>query len=120
MTNDRYLVFRGDDYYPGQAWDNFVGSANEIRQAVYIAINETNKEGESPLTGGGDWYQVVDVWSYRVICQGTFTYAEIVVESDIVLDFVNEHVKVTGLPVKVLRKVTCLAVDVKGLVNSNS
>lgn len=46
----RYLVFRGDDYYPSGGFKDFKASYDTLEEAV-----------ESAKSSSGDWAHVVDV-----------------------------------------------------------
>jgi len=107
--NDKFLVFRGDDYYPAGGWGDYIGSSNDIRGAVLIAINTLDSEGHAPINGHCEWYHIVDIHAPGIVFQGVFEYAWIEVISDVPLDYESEHstVAVNGVPIKVLAKVTC-------------
>ena len=107
-TNNRFLVFRGDDYYPHGGWADYIGSADEIRDAVHIAIDDLDKDSRSPMTGDGEWYHVVDIWSSKIVCEGEFSYRTIAVETNLSLDYERQNARVQGLSIKVLCKVTCV------------
>lgn len=100
----RYLVFRGDDEYMKGGWGDFVGSANNVENAVHVATTHPNSDDESPITGQGDWYHIVDVMVYqRVVLEGTFQYGTVEVSSDTL----DDGSSVDGLEFKVLESVTC-------------
>lgn len=47
----RYLLFAGDDYYPGGGWDDFMGSFDTIEECQAFGTDTKR---------GFDWYQIVD------------------------------------------------------------
>lgn len=47
---NRFLVFVGQQYYPGRGWVDFVGSAFSEHEALMLAASRK-----------GDWWQVVDL-----------------------------------------------------------
>lgn len=54
-----YLVFAGQDYYPGRGWENFVRAARTLDDALEIAASAT-----------GDWWQVVELETFEVLREG--------------------------------------------------
>jgi len=99
----RYLVFRGDDEYMRGGWHDFVGAVDQLSTAVEIATTQP-VEGESPLTGQGDWYHIVDTEKRKVVLKGVFEYTAITINSDRPLDDGSD---VDGLEITVLESVTC-------------
>ena len=52
----RYLLFCGDNYYPGGGWEDFVGAYDTIRECILVLVDQHS-----------DWYQVVDSQIMREI-----------------------------------------------------
>lgn len=53
----RYLLFCGDNYYPGGGWEDFVGSYDDMCDAV-DAVTAKN----------WDWYQIIDAINGTGFC----------------------------------------------------
>ena len=52
----RYLLFSGDNYYPGGGWNDFKGAFNTVEEAV--------QHGDKL---GYDWYQVVHLTTLEIV-----------------------------------------------------
>jgi hypothetical protein len=59
---ERYLLFKGDAYYPSGGWHDFKGSFSSIEAAVdhVISLGITSM----------DWYHVVDSTTGEIVKQG--------------------------------------------------
>ena len=47
----RYLLFAGDNYYPGGGWEDYVDSYNSVAEAIAALGADSRKR---------DWFHVVD------------------------------------------------------------
>jgi hypothetical protein len=59
VMTKRYLMFRGDVYYPLGGWSDFVGAFDSVDAAL-----EENKRFPKPP---GHWFQIVDLLSMLVV-----------------------------------------------------
>jgi hypothetical protein len=53
-----FLVFTGEEYYPGGGWSDFQGTAETVEAA------RTKVEA---VMGNDDWYQIVDGGSLKIV-----------------------------------------------------
>lgn len=103
----QYLVFRGSDYYPSGGCNDLVGSAESLREAVYIAVSGTDSEGRSAYSHCFDWFNVLDVFTGKMVMLGKFRYGLAPVESDVDLGVETDVYREKELSVQVLTKVIC-------------
>ena len=59
---NRFVLFAGLAYYPLGGWQDFVRSSSDLRKAL-----PSMKDA-----GDNDWWQVVDLNSNKMICEGGF------------------------------------------------
>lgn len=64
MRMKRYLVFAGQEYYPGGGWMDFRGAFDELQDALVLA--KSTVTGELSL----DWVQVVDLQEMKEVATG--------------------------------------------------
>lgn len=56
-----FLVFTGEEYYPGGGWSDFQGTAETVDAARAIV---------EAVMGNDDWYQIVDGGSLKIVEEG--------------------------------------------------
>jgi hypothetical protein len=54
---NQFLLFAGDEYYPGGGWSDFRGSFKTVEEAEEKAIKPTDREWAS---NSYDWWHIVD------------------------------------------------------------
>lgn len=99
----RYMVFRGEDDLVKGGWSDYVGAEGNLQAAIRMAVTQPNTDGESPLTGQGEWYHIVDMVEQRVVIEGMFYYTTVTVDG-------WEDGDIDDIPV--LESVTCDVVGV--------
>jgi hypothetical protein len=61
----RFLVFSGEDFYPGGGWKDFVGSVDNIYDAMSLIIGAK-----------GDWSEIVDSTTQEVVLPINYPFVE--------------------------------------------
>ena len=57
-----FLVFTGEEYYPGGGWNDYIGAQPSL---------ETARTLVEAATGNDDWYQIVDSSTLQIVERGT-------------------------------------------------
>lgn len=62
----RYLLFIGDVYYSNGGWDDYIGSYDNLEEA----IQNSPKVKKSKYLFTRKWWHVVDIYSKRIVKEG--------------------------------------------------
>lgn len=66
---DNYLLFYGNDFYPGGGWGDF--------HAAYPTQDEAERVGKGMMQRyGPDWWHVVDITSLDQVSGGHYDYTQ--------------------------------------------
>lgn len=65
----RYLLFAGDQYYPGGGWQDYKARFTTRVEALRAAAGGTRNT--DLVTGSWDWWQVVDIETGKIVEEGT-------------------------------------------------
>lgn len=60
-----YLVFRGDDYYPGGGWSDFVGKASTIEGARTLFTQDSDGDWAQIVKSDGVSFEEVESWTNK-------------------------------------------------------
>ena len=65
----RYLVFAGENYYPGPGWCDFRDHFDTLEEAVTFAASIRGKwiDENDTCKGYNDWTQVVDTHELKIV-----------------------------------------------------
>jgi hypothetical protein len=57
---NQFLLFAGDEYYPGGGWSDFRGSFKTVEEAEEKANKPTDNEWGDCVDRSYDWWHIVD------------------------------------------------------------
>lgn len=80
IMTKRYALFAGAGYYPRQAWADYVGSFDEVSEAVNFDLLTRDEERTWPAKSYMDWAQVVDLLNAKVVKWGNYDRAATAME----------------------------------------
>lgn len=73
ITVERYLLFSGENYYPGGGWRDFDGAYETLDEAKErVSLFRRNGNGDNRR----NWWHIVDVETCKVVTNGTVFRAE--------------------------------------------